>query len=95
MKEKLNKQIYGDNMLMTDIYQYIELNGRASLLDLARHFKVPESALQHMLTFWIKKGKVRLANLSENSCITGKSCSDCVQCNDSAHQIYLLSDCSN
>ncbi|WP_392559484.1 FeoC-like transcriptional regulator [Orbus mooreae] len=77
-------------MLMTDISKYIELNGRASLLDLARHFNVQESAMQQMLSFWIKKGKISLVDASTSSnCSSGQRCSDCFECNDSAHQIYI------
>lgn len=76
-------------MLMTDIYNYIEMHGRASLLDLSRHFRIKESAIQQMLDFWVKKGKIYLANPSSVDCATGKQCSDCFECNDSAHQIYV------
>lgn len=76
-------------MLMTDISQYIELNGRASLLDLSRHFKIQESAMQQMLSFWLKKGKITLVDASQSSCSTGKKCSDCFECNDSAQQVYI------
>lgn len=76
-------------MLMTDISQYIELNGRASLLDLSRHFQVQESAMQQMLSFWLKKGKIILVDGSASNCNSGKQCSDCFECNDSAHQVYV------
>ncbi|WP_392561873.1 FeoC-like transcriptional regulator [Orbus sturtevantii] len=76
-------------MLMTDISLYLELNGRASLLDLARHFRVAESAMQQMLSFWVKKGKITLVDASQTNCATGHKCSDCFECSDSAHQVYV------
>ncbi|RKS85184.1 FeoC-like transcriptional regulator [Orbus hercynius] len=77
-------------MLMTDISQYIELNGRATLLDLSRRFQIQESAMQQMLLFWLKKGKIELVDATAiDNCSTGKKCSDCFECSDSAHQVYI------
>lgn len=76
-------------MLMIDIYKYIQLNGRASLLDLSRHFRVSESAIEHMLAFWIKKNTVAHLDVTEQNCITEKKCSDCSECDDSSRQIYV------
>ncbi|WP_392551847.1 FeoC-like transcriptional regulator [Orbus wheelerorum] len=76
-------------MLMTDIASYLELNGRASLLDLSRHFRIEESAMQQMLSFWVKKGKIKLVDASQSNCTTGHKCSDCFECDDSAHQVYI------
>lgn len=76
-------------MLMTDLLQYLELNGRASLLDLSRHFRIKESAIEQMLSFWVKKGRVQLIDASKSNCSSGHKCSDCFECNDSAHQVYV------
>lgn len=75
-------------MLMTDMRDYLQLVGRASLQDLARHFKLQESATQHMLSFWVRKGQIKLVDATQNSCSTGK-CSDCFECDESAKQIYI------
>lgn len=76
-------------MLMTDISAYLELNGRASLLDLSRHFRVKESAMQQMLSFWVKKGQIKLIDVTNNNCGSGHKCSDCFECNDAAQQVYI------
>ncbi|GAA5110262.1 hypothetical protein GCM10023211_14530 [Orbus sasakiae] len=76
-------------MLMTDISAYLQLHGRASLLDLARHFHVQESAIQHMLSFWLKKGQITLIDTQQINCTSGHKCSDCFECQDSAHQVYI------
>lgn len=75
-------------MLMTDIYHYIVLNGRVSLLDLARRFHIKTGALEPMLAFWIKKGKLELITPDLNQCNSGQHCSDCQTCHESAQQIY-------
>ncbi|QIQ20869.1 FeoC-like transcriptional regulator [Zophobihabitans entericus] len=75
-------------MLMTDVRDYVQLVGRATLQDLSRHFKIQESAMQHMMEFWVKKGRVSLVVLDQTSCSTGK-CSDCFECDDSTKQLYI------
>lgn len=76
-------------MLMTDIYQYIELKGRVSLLDLSRHFHIKESALIQMLDFWVKKGKLTVTNLTTSVCVGNKTCADCHSCSESALLFYM------
>lgn len=76
-------------MLLTDIRDYLQIKGRASLQELARHFNVQETAMQQMLTFWITKQKVKL---NRQPLAQTQSCSDCSSCNDSTHQIYSWCD---
>lgn len=76
-------------MLMTDIRDYIQHRGQASLQDLARHFHLQESAVEQMLDFWVKKGSISvIAPLSVN-CASASHCGDCKQCDDSVNQIYI------
>ncbi|WP_392566572.1 FeoC-like transcriptional regulator [Utexia brackfieldae] len=75
-------------MLMTDIRDYLQLVGRANLQDLSRHFGIQESAMQHMLSFWVKKGQISFYYLDNQGCGSGK-CSDCFECSESTKQIYV------
>lgn len=79
-------------MLMTDIYQYIELKGRVSLLDLSRHFHIKETAMTQMLDFWVKKGKLSVRKILPSSCDDYKICTDCYLCRESALLFYMLND---
>lgn len=79
-------------MLLTNIYHYIELNGRVSLLNLTRHFHLKESAIKPMLEFWVRKGKLTAINLPVSACVTNKVCADCHECDPSALQFYQLNN---
>lgn len=79
-------------MLMQRILDYIQLKGRANLLDLARYFKINESALEAILDIWIKKGRIKLYDSNQSLCDdfnNKKSCSDCNGCNPSMSKIYI------
>jgi hypothetical protein len=78
-------------MLMTDIRDYLQLIGRANLHDLALHFQVQESAMEQMLTFWIKKGFISQHYLSQDMCGQGK-CSDCFECSEGLKKLYIWHD---
>lgn len=82
-------------MLMQKILEYIQLKGRVNLLDLARYFKMDESALKAMLEIWVKKGKLTLYDANQNCDDlknNKKQCSDCAGCHPSASLIYIWRD---
>jgi len=65
-------------MTLTDIKQYLSLNGSASLPELARHFNADSALIESMLDLWIRKGRVVLRH--SKSC--GSSC--CGNCSSSS-----------
>lgn len=71
-------------MLLLKIRDHIQLVGSVTLTDLARHFDMPESAMQGMMEQWVRKGKVIVVN-NEISCSSG-ACGGCTQagCSGSA-----------
>lgn len=82
-------------MLMKDLLDYIHLKGRVNLLDLSRHFKMNESAIENILALWIKKGKVRLFD-ADQACQTASQtatkksqCTDCSGCTNGTNKIYI------
>lgn len=75
-------------MLITSIRDYVQLRGRANLLDVARHFRLPESAVEPMLDFWVNKGVIKLVNNNLLTC-AGKQCSACVSCNLAVYPNYV------
>lgn len=76
-------------MQLIEIRNYLQLVGRATLQDLARHFKMQESAMEHLLLFWVKKGLITHYD-SEQNCVKN-SCGDCHACGDRTLQIYVWS----
>jgi len=61
-------------MILSDIRNYLQQRGQASLNDIAMHFDTPPEAVKGMLEIWIKKGRVQ-RHLANPSC--GSSCSQC------------------
>ncbi len=53
-------------MILITLKNYLQINQRASLIDMANHFNVAPTAMKGMLEHWIRKGKVR--------CLTGSRC---------------------
>jgi putative ferrous iron transport protein C len=74
-------------MLITSIRDYIQLKGRANLQDVARHFRLPESAVQPMLNFWVNKGVIKLIDNDALTC-AGKHCSTCISCHLTVYPNY-------
>lgn len=74
-------------MRMIEMRDYLQLVGRASLQDLARHFKMQESAMEHILRFWTKKGLIEQHHF-EQQCVKN-TCSNCHGCGDKNVQIYV------
>ncbi|WP_065567597.1 FeoC-like transcriptional regulator [Gilliamella sp. HK7] len=75
-------------MLMTSIRDYVQLKGRASLQDIARHFRLPESATEQMLRFWIKKGMIKLIVQNQSLPCQADKCHSCSSCNLTNHIEY-------
>lgn len=76
-------------MLITAIRDYLISIGQASLQDLARHFQVQESAMEQMLSFWLRKGTIRQISLTQPGC-SSNQCSNCFACPDGAKKIYQV-----
>ncbi|MDR0246778.1 MAG: FeoC-like transcriptional regulator [Burkholderiales bacterium] len=61
-------------MILMELRDYLKEKNTASLSNAARHFDIPESAIQSMLEHWVRKGCAVID--------TGVSCnSDCSGCN--------------
>lgn len=54
---------------LRDVLEAFEEGKPLSLAQMARHLNVQPSALEGMIEFWVRKGKLRLASYS--------SCGDC------------------
>jgi hypothetical protein len=70
-------------MILSDIKNYLQQRGQASLGDIALHFKSDPEAVRGMLDVWIRKGKV-IKQSSTASC--GSSCQ---QCDPATTEIYI------
>ena len=70
-------------MILSDIRQYLEQRGQASLGDIALHFDADPDAVRGMLQAWIRKGKV-IRRASTASC--GSSCQ---QCDSASTELYI------
>lgn len=68
-------------MLMTVIRDYIKLQGRVDLHNISNHFCLPESAITQMLSFWVKKGVIRIIPFESQSTCQTKLCASCMSCN--------------
>lgn len=76
-------------MLITAIRDYLISIGQASLQDLARHFQVQESAMEQMLSFWLRKGIICQISSTLPRCRPNQ-CSNCFACPDGARKIYQV-----
>ena len=68
-------------MILSEIKDYLQAQGQASLKDIADKFDLTESALQEMLAHWERKGKI--GRLDSSHCVNpcGQKCSSCpLQC---------------
>lgn len=73
-------------MILSDIRNYLEQRGQATLGDIALHFDAEPDAVRGMLELWMQKGKVH-RQMATASC--GDSCS---QCDPSATEIYVWNE---
>lgn len=77
-------------MLITSIRDYVQLKGRIELQDIARHFRIPDSATAQMLDFWIKKGSIKKISMADNQTLcTPNHCKTCAGCNISQQIVYI------
>ena len=77
-------------MLVTSIRDYVQLKGRAELQDIARHFRIPNSATAQMLDFWIKKGNIQRIIMGDNqTACTPNQCKTCAGCNVNQQIVYV------
>ncbi len=70
-------------MILSDIKQYLQQRGQATLADIALHLNADPDAVRGMLDIWIRKHKVykRMATAS---------CGDsCCQCDSATTEIYV------
>jgi hypothetical protein len=64
----------------TDIKHYLVERRQSTLQEMARHFNAEPNAVEGVLEFWLRKGKVMRR--------TAAKCSGCNQCGTSAASIY-------
>jgi len=70
-------------MILSDIRQYLEQRGQATLADIALHFDTDPDAIRGMLEVWMRKGRIH-RRMATTSC--GSSCS---KCGMAATEIYI------
>ncbi len=56
-------------MTLSDIKIYLQQHQRATLTDLANHFRCDEQTLKPMLQHWVHKGKVQ--HIHQDACTKG------------------------
>jgi len=61
-------------MILSDIRNYLQQRGQASLSDIAVHFDTPPEAIKGMLDIWVRKGRIQ-RHLANPSC--GSRCCYC------------------
>ena len=76
-------------MILSDIRDYLQQRGQATLADIALHFDTDPDAVRGMLDIWIRKGKAH-RKMATASC--GSSCS---QCDTAATEIYVWGEPRN
>ena len=67
-------------MILTDIQDYLQKYGKASLAELANHFRIDANALRPLLKRLIRKGRIRL--------MIGKKCAGCTHCPPETIEFY-------
>jgi putative ferrous iron transport protein C len=73
-------------MILSDLRQYLQERGQATLADLALHFETDPAAVRPMLDLWIRKGKVQRWE-------AGTGCgTSCQRCDAAATEIYCWSE---
>ncbi len=75
-------------MILSDIRDYLQQRGQATLADIALHFDTDPDAVRGMLQVWIQKGKVH-RQMATASC--GGSCT---QCDSASTEIYIWNEAS-
>jgi predicted ArsR family transcriptional regulator len=67
-------------MILRDLQSYLEQHQRASLQELAWHFRIQEETLRPMLELLQRKGRVRL--------LGAKKCGSCTSCSPLDLEVY-------
>lgn len=70
-------------MILSELRDYIQQQGRVSLKDLVLHFSVDADALRGMLQKWVKKGRIKQEMAGGTNCGTG-----CCQCDPLITEVY-------
>lgn len=69
-------------MILSEIRDYLQARGRASIGDLATRFDAEPDAVRGMLRTYIRKGRVRQLGWSQNLC------SGCTKCEPAQVEVY-------
>lgn len=70
-------------MILSDVRDYLQQRGRATLADIALHFDTEPDAVRGMLQVWIRKGKVH------KQAATASCGGSCTQCDPASTEIYV------
>ncbi len=76
--------------MLLKIRDYVQQNGRVSLSDLARHFRVDPTAMRAMAGHWVAKGVLR-HELAGPACFKNVGCSCAGGCDALAFELYIWS----
>lgn len=68
-------------MILSDIRDYLQERGSASLMDMAHRFDTDPDALRGMLGQWVARGRVVLER-------SGRDCGGCGKCEAAQIEIY-------
>ncbi|MCW8862003.1 MAG: FeoC-like transcriptional regulator [Rhodospirillales bacterium] len=68
-------------MILSQIRDYMALRGRASIGDMANHFDADMDAVRGMLDIWMRKGRVRRIESTDE-------CGGCSKCDPLKLEIY-------
>ncbi len=69
-------------MILSELRDYLKIQHRVSLAEMANHFDIDADALRGMLAKWISKGKVKQLDM-------GGACgSTCSKCDPALTEIY-------
>ena len=65
--------------MLLDLKSYLQSRNRASILDLANHYRIEADALRGMLDHWIRKGRLRRLDLDDahDACPHMTACEAC------------------
>jgi putative ferrous iron transport protein C len=68
-------------MILSEIREYLQTHGSASLQDMAHRFDTHPEAMRGMLGQWVARGRV----VRETS---GSNCTSCCKCDPAALELY-------
>ncbi len=70
-------------MILSEVRDYLQQRGLASLSDISVRFDADPEAVRGMLDIWVRKGRI-YKRMATDSC--GSSCN---QCNSAATELYF------